>query len=165
MTKLEFKLGTAQYLSRIFHYEQMNMCSSVRQGNISALIGKEEERGGERLFFFLWKYHHWDPLFQEASVLKSLGGKGSHPPSLWVSAWNGETRIHSWYKHEGIRQSLLSRDLSSGSAPAWFPNAAMHWNKNCLSCKCAPSLPEGRTVEPWQKSSHQPCEDACSTCR
>lgn len=52
MTKLEFKLGTAQYLSCIFHYEQMNMCSSVRQGNISALIGKEEERGGERLFFF-----------------------------------------------------------------------------------------------------------------
>lgn len=104
MTKLEFKLGTAQYLSRIFHYEQMNMCSSVRQGNISALIGKEEEQGGKRLFFFSVKISSLGPSLSRSQCSQIPGRKGKpstitlgicmkwrNQNTLLVQTWRNQT--------------------------------------------------------------------------
>lgn len=105
MTKLEFKLGTAQYLSRIFHYEQMNTCSSVRQGNISALIGKEEEQGDKRLFF----------CENIISVILSF------EKPVFSNPWKGRKAIHHrpGYLHEmGRPECTPGADMKESDGPS-----------------------------------------------
>lgn len=139
ITSLEFKLKTAQYL--FFHCKQRKMCSSVRQGIISALMGRGEDKGDKTFFFcenavsriLSFKRGHCSLLLgrgrRPSTITLDFCRKWGSQNALLVQTWRNITAppVFPFLPHEGIWLSHLSWP-SSGTTPMLFPNHAMHWD-------------------------------------